>query len=108
MQDVRKKEQKMSTNINTQSLKKFIMQTLNVGQKLDSMEAKKLGVLDEYNNAVGQDEIDISVEDVLDNEDLYAQFATMYTAEIEKNNEVDKEKEKEEQNKVNEKNEAKA
>ncbi len=98
----------MSTNINTQSLKKFIMQTLNVGQKLDSMEAKKLGVLDEYNNAVGQDEIDISVEDVLDNEDLYAQFATMYTAEIEKNNEVDKEKEKEEQNKVNEKNEAKA
>ena len=96
----------MSTNINTQSLKKFIMQTLNVGQKLDSMEAKKLGVLDEYNNAVGQDEIDISVEDVLDNEDLYAQFATMYTAEIEKNNEVDKEKE--EQNKVNEKNEAKA
>ena len=98
----------MSTNINTQSLKKFIMQTLNVGQKLDSMEAKKLGVLDEYNNAVGQDEIDISVEDVLDNEDLYAQVATMYTAEIEKNNEVDKEKEKEEQNKVNEKNEAKA
>ena len=98
----------MSTNINTQALKKFIMQTLNVGQKLDSMEAKKLGVLDEYNNAVGQDEIDISVEDVLDNEDLYAQFATMYTAEIEKNNEVDKEKEKEEQNKVNEKNEAKA
>ena len=98
----------MSTNINTQSLKKFIMQTLNVGQKLDSMEAKKLGVLYEYNNAVGQDEIDISVEDVLDNEDLYAQFATMYTAEIEKNNEVDKEKEKEEQNKVNEKNEAKA
>ena len=98
----------MSTNINTQSLKKFIMQTLNVGQKLDSMEAKKLGVLDEYNNAVGQDEIDISVEDVLDNEDLYAQFATMYTAEIEKNNEVDKEKEKEEQNKVNEKNETKA
>ena len=98
----------MSTNINTQSLKKFIMQTLNVGQKLDSMEAKKLGVLDEYNNAVGQDEIDISAEDVLDNEDLYAQFATMYTAEIEKNNEVDKEKEKEEQNKVNEKNEAKA
>ena len=84
----------MSTNINTQSLKKFIMQTLNVGQKLDSMEAKKLGVLDEYNNAVGQDEIDISVEDVLDNEDLYAQFATMYTAEIEKNNEVDKEKHK--------------
>ena len=80
----------MSTNINTQSLKKFIMQTLNVGQKLDSMEAKKLGVLDEYNNAVGQDENDISVEDVLDNEDLYAQFATMYTAEIEKNNEVDK------------------
>ena len=89
----------MSTNINTQSLKKFIMQTLNVGQKLDSMEAKKLGVLDEYNNAVGQDEIDISVEDVLDNEDLYAQFATMYTAEIEKNNEVDKEKEKENSNK---------
>lgn len=98
----------MNTNINTQSLKKFIMQTLNVGQKLDSMEAKKLGVLDEYNNAVGQDENDISVEDILDNEDLYAQFATMYTAEIEKNNEVDKEKEKEEQNKVNEKNEAKA
>ena len=98
----------MSTNINTQSLKKFIMQTLNVGQKLDSREAKELGVLDEYNNAVGQDEIDISVEDVLDDKDLYAQFATMYTAEIEKNNEVDKEKEKEEQNKVNEKNEAKA
>lgn len=99
----------MSTNINTQSLRKFIMQTLNVGQKLDSWEAKELGVLDEYNNAVGQDEIDISVEDVLDNEDLYTKFATMYTeAEFKKNNEVDKEKEKEEQNKVNEKNEAKA
>lgn len=102
----------MSTNINTQLLKKFIMQTLNVGQKLDSMEAKKLGVLDEYdeyNNAVGQDEIDISIEDVLNDKNLYTQFAKMYTeAENEKNNEVDKEKEKEEQNKVNEKNEAKA
>ncbi|MDO5307313.1 MAG: hypothetical protein Q4E83_06110, partial [bacterium] len=73
------------------------MQTLNVGQKLDSIEAKKLGVLDEYNNAVGQDENDIPIEGILDDKDLYTQFATMYTAEIEKNNEVDEEKAKEEQ-----------
>ena len=96
----------MSTNINTQSLKKFIIK--QIGLRFDEKEARDLKMLKEYNNAVGQDEIDISVEDVLDNEDLYAQFATMYTTEIEKNNEVDEEEAKKKQYKVNEKNEAKA
>lgn len=96
----------MSTNINTQSLKKFIIK--QIGLRFDEKEARDLKMLKEYNNAVGQDVDDISIEEILDNKDLYTQFATMYTAEIEKNNEVDKEKEKEEQNKVNEKNEAKA
>ncbi len=97
----------MSTNINTQLLKKFIIK--QIGLRFDEKEARDLKMLKEYNNAVGQDEADIPIEGILDDEDLYAQFATMYTAEIEKNNEeVDKEKEKEEQNKVNEKNEAKA
>lgn len=96
----------MSTNINTQSLKKFIIK--QIGLRFDEKEARDLKMLKEYNNAVGQDVDDISIEEILDNKDLYTQFATMYTAEIEKNNKVDKEKEKEEQNKVNEKNEAKA
>lgn len=98
----------MSTNINTQSLKKFIMQTLNVGQKLDFMEAKNLGVTDEYNK-VDKDEAYIYVADALNNEDLYTKFATMYIEYTKaENNEVDEEKAKEEQNRVNEKNEPKA
>ena len=97
----------MSTNINTQLLKKFIFK--QIGLRFDEKEARDLKMLKEYKNAVEQDETDISLEDVLNDKNLYTQFAKMCKeAEIEENNEEDEEKAKEEQNKVNEKNEAKA
>ena len=96
----------MSTNINTQLLKKFIFK--QIGLRFDEKEARDLKMLKEYKNAVEQDETDISLEDVLNNKNLYTQFVTMYTTEIEKNNEVDEEEAKKKQYKVNEKNEPKA
>ena len=97
----------MSTNINTQLLKKFIFK--QIGLRFDEKEARDLKMLKEYKNAGEQDETDISLEDVLNDKNLYTQFAKMYTeAENKKNNEVDEEKAEEEQNRVNGKNKPKA
>lgn len=94
----------MSTNINANILKNFIIKT--VGADLTSKEAQKLGFENEYQAAV--EELDVNsldLEDIIQDNDLYEQFATLYVTEKEQKAEAkDKEQEKEEQTQVKDKN----
>ena len=72
----------MSTSINANVLKNFIMKT--VGNDLTAKEAQKLGVDDEYQAAV--EELDVNsldLDDIIQDTDLYEQFATLYVTEKE-------------------------
>ena len=90
----------MSTNINPNVLKNFIVKT--IGADLTAKDAQKLGVQKEYSAAVeGKDENVLDLNDVLQDQGLYEQFATMYNAEQDKKTEAkDKEQEKEDQKSV--------
>lgn len=94
----------MSTSINANVLKNFIIKT--VGNELTAKEAQKLGVEDEYQAAV--EELDVNtldIDDIIQDTDLYEQFATLYVTEKEQEAEAkDKEQEKEEQTQVKDKN----
>lgn len=94
----------MTANINTNILKNFILKT--VGNDLTSKEAQKLGLEDEYQAAT--EELDVNtldLDDIIQDNDLYEQFATLYTTEKEQKAEAkDKEQEKEEQRQVKDKN----
>ena len=96
----------MNTNINTSLLKTFILE--KVGDKLNADEAQKLKITDEYENLAEElDQTEIHFEDIVQDEDLYEQFAVLYTEEKEQKAAAkDKEAEKEEQNKVQDKNQA--
>ena len=94
----------MSTNVQANLLKNFVIKT--IGNDLTAKEAQKLGLEDEYKTV--SEELDVNsidLNDVLEDTDLYEQFATMYVAEQEKKAEAkDKEKQKEEQTQVKDKN----
>ncbi len=93
------------TSINNFVLKNFILD--KIGNSLNLQEARDLDIEDAYQEAyaeLGTDEIEI--EDILDNDELYEQFATLYVTETEEEEAIDKEKEEEERNKVQGKNEA--
>ena len=94
------------TSINQNQLYQFIVR--KVGAELDAKEAKELGIDKEYTGAVEDLDIDeLDIDDILDNENLYEQFATMYVEEKEQKTAVkDKEQEKEEQIAVASKNKA--
>ena len=96
----------MSTNINTNILKQFILKT--VGNDLTSKEAQKLGFEQEFSRAT--EELDVNtldLDDIVQDNDLYEQFATLYTTEKEQKAQAkDKEQEKEEQTTVKDKNNA--
>ena len=94
------------TTVNTRQLYQFIQN--KVGNTLTQKEAQKLGLEKEYTEASLEQEVDeIQIDDIIEDKDLYAQFATLYVEDKEKAQEAkDKEKEKEEQNKVQDKNEA--
>lgn len=94
------------TSINQNQLYQFIVR--KVGTELDAREAKELGIDKEYTSAVEDLDIDeLDIDEVLDNKDLYEQFATLYVEEKDKKQVAkDKETEKEEQRKVQDKNEA--
>jgi hypothetical protein len=94
------------TTVNTQQLYQFIQK--KVGNTLNQKEALKLGLEKEYTEASLVLEVDeIDIDDIIEDKDLYAQFATLYVEDKEKTQSAkDEEKEKEEQNKVQEKNEA--
>ena len=96
----------MNTNINASLLKTFILE--KVGDKLNADEAQKLKITDEYENLAEElDQTEIHFEDIVQDEDLYEQFAVLYTEEKEQKAAAkDEEAEKEEQNKVQDKNQA--
>ena len=97
----------MSTNINNTLLQQFVLK--KVGDTMTANEARDIGVQDNYNKyAEEKDEVEISMDEILDDDDLYADFATLYVQELEENNAEDEEKKKEEQAKVGQKGEAKA
>jgi len=91
----------MSTNVNTNLLKNFILEKMN-GNGLAKFEARKLDIEDDEFAAADVDENgSIDIDEALEDPDLYAHFATMYVEEEEtKANTKDKEREKEEQSRV--------
>jgi len=97
----------MSVNINKQDVLAFIQK--KVGASLDANEAKDLKVKKEYNEIVDETgEEDIKIEEILDDSDLYAQFATMCADEKKADKTETEDKKKEKDTKVKDKNQAKA
>lgn len=99
----------MSTNIDTNTLKNFLVHTLKV-EKLSKDDAIKYDVkIDKFDAADIDENSYLDLEEIVEDKDLYNKFATLYLQEQEKKTEAkDKEKQKEEQSKVGSKSEAKA
>jgi len=97
----------MSTQIqNNNAFRNFLVQNFG-GDKLTKTEARKFGIDDDKFEEINKDQNNYATldDEILKDDDLYAQFATMYIEEQEaKAEDKDKEKEKEEQNKVKDKN----
>jgi hypothetical protein len=96
----------MSTNINSNILKNWIIK--NIGVKMSSQEARELGLEKEYKDLASEvDNNSIELDDILNDVNMYEQFAVLYTNEKEQSATVkDKEREKEEQLAVKDKNKA--
>ena len=98
----------MSTNINANVLKNFIVKTIGA-EKLTQYQAQKYNIdAYKYAEANTDEKAYLDLDEILDDTDLYEQFATMYVEEKDKENEVNSEKEKEEAVKVQDKGESKA
>ena len=94
----------MSAHINTNLLTNFIKKTIGC-EKLSEDKANSMGIKeDKFEEADVDKNSFIDIDEILDNKDLYEQFATMFVEEQDrKASEKDAEKEKEEKNKVQEK-----
>ena len=99
----------MSTNINANVLKNFIVKTIGA-DKLTQTQAQKFDIdADKYTEANIDENAYLELDEMLQDSDLYAQFATMFVEEQEKESEAaDEEKQKEEAAKVQDKGESKA
>lgn len=97
----------MSNTINANVLKNFIIKTIG-GDKLTSKDAQAYDVKqDKFADADIDENGYLDLDEILDNKDLYAQFATLYVEDKEQKADAkDAEKEKEEQTRVQDKNEA--
>lgn len=94
----------MSNSVNPNVLKNFLVNNLGI-RKLDQNQAQKYDIDADKYAEVDQDENGIDIDEILNDSDLYEQFATLYVEEKDKKAEAkDAEKEKEEANKVDEKN----
>ena len=94
----------MSAQINANILKNFIVRTIGA-DKLAHDRAQSFGINnDKYEKANENDNNYLEIDEILDNKDLYEQFATMFVEEQKKADEKDADKEKEEKNKVKDKN----
>ena len=92
----------MSTNVNTNVLKNFILEKMN-GAVLAKFEARELDIEDDKFAAADVDENgELEIDEILKDKDLYAHFATMCAEEETKADAKDKEREKEEQSKISE------
>lgn len=97
----------MSTEVSANVLKTFLANNLGI-RKLDQHQAQKYDIDADKYAEVDQDENGIEIDEILQDSDLYEQFATMYLEEKDKANGTDAEKEKEEEAKVKDKGESKA
>ena len=97
----------MSTEVSANVLKTFLANNLGI-RKLDQNQAQKYDIDADKYAEVDQDENGIEIDEILQDSDLYEQFATMYLEEKDKANSADAEKEKEEEAKVKDKSESKA
>ncbi len=97
----------MSTEVSANVLKSFLANDLGI-RKLDRNQAQKYDIdADKYAEA-DKDENGIEIDEILQDSDLYEQFATLYLEEQDKENSVNAEQEKEEEAKVKDKGESKA
>lgn len=98
----------MSTNINANILKNFIVKTIGA-DKLTRNEAQKYDInANKYAEANIDENNYLELDEILQDSDLYAQFATMYVeVQEEKAEAADEEKQKEEALKVQDKGESK-
>ena len=92
----------MSTQVNANLLKTFLANDLGI-RKLDQKQAEKYDIDADKFAEVDVDENGLEIDEILNDSDLYKQFATLYVETKEADNSKDKEKEKEEANKVDEK-----
>ena len=98
----------MNTNINFNALKKFVISEIG-GSRIDAKDAKNLDIDADKFSELDRDESDYAeLSELLDDKDIYEQFATMFVEEQEKDTTKDKEKEKEEQLSIKDKNKASA
>ena len=95
----------MSAQINANILKNFIVKTIGA-DKLAHDKAQGFGIKnDEFAEANENDNNYLEIDEILEDDDLYSKFATMFVEEQDKKaDEKDAEKEKEEKNKVKDKN----
>jgi len=94
----------MSTNISANVLKNFIAKTIG-GDKVAVDRAGKFNIDKDKAEEINENDNNyIEIDEILEDDDLYAQFATMFVEEQETKNEKDAEKEKEEKYKVKDKN----
>ncbi len=94
----------MSAHINTNLLTNFIKRTIG-GDKLSHEKANNMNInQDHFGEADSNDNNFLEIDEILDDKDLYEQFATLFVEEQDKKaDEKDEEKEKEEKNKVKDK-----
>lgn len=98
----------MSNNINANVLKNFIVKTIG-SEKLTQAQAQKVDIdANKYTEANVDENAYLDLDEIMDDKDLYEQFATMYIEEQDKETEANAEKEKEEEAKVKDKGESKA
>ena len=97
----------MSNQVNANVLKNFIVRNLGI-EKLNRNQAQEYKIDGYKFDVADTDENNyIDVDEILEDSELYEQFATIYTEERDnKANEKNEEREKEEETKVKDKNEA--
>ena len=99
----------MSTNINANLLKTFIVKTIGA-DKITQNQIQKFDIeQDKYADANKDENAYLELDEIIADKDLYEQFATMYVEEQkQKQDTANADKEKEEAEKVQDKGESKA
>ena len=94
----------MTAHINTNLLANFVKRTIGA-DKLAENKAQNFKIDDDkFEEVNSNDNNYLELNEILEDKDLYAQFATMFEEEQDKKSEeIDAEKEKEENNKVKDK-----
>ena len=95
----------MSTHINAHQLKDFIIKTIGA-DKLEKSQTIKFNIKDDEFETANLDENNyLELDEIIQDDDLYDKFATLFVEEQKKNaEEVDEEKAKEDEIKVKDKN----